>query len=209
MGLAQPERVGLEIQAGVVGLITVLQYNNEGWYANKSKGVDVGGGEAKIVEDRGMEKTIEIVPLQLGNITFVIDIDFTDGGSAQKSFTVRVVPSSRGVTKFRLNIGFHRMFLILEDREEDRQTVLSPEVKYSFLDNPIRLTNLTEMKFSVEQPEFEPIVRVDADGWVHALRPGKAVLVGDFDGVIDKIPVTVYTKEDVPQDYRMPWNRNR
>jgi len=156
-----------------------------------------------------MEKTIEIVPLQLGNITFVIDIDFTDGGSAQKSFTVRVVPSSRGVTKFRLNIGFHRMFLILEDREEDRQTVLSPEVKYSFLDNPIRLTNLTEMKFSVEQPEFEPIVRVDADGWVHALRPGKAVLVGDFDGVIDKIPVTVYTKEDVPQDYRMPWNRNR
>jgi len=208
-GLAQPVQVGVEIQGGDIALILVIQRNRFGSLGNESNGVLVGSGEAKIIQDNGIEKTIEIVPLQLGTVNCEIQVFFADGGVAKKIFTLHVVPSSRGVTKFNLNTGYRRMFLILEDEEEDRRKLLDPEVKYSFLDDPIRLMNLTEMKFSVEQSEFEPVVRVDANGWVHALRPGKAVLVGDFDGVIDKIPITVYTKEDVPQDYRMPWNRNR
>lgn len=42
----------------------------------------------------------------------------------------------------------------------------------------------------------------DNDGTVHALREGTAVLVGDFDGVIDRIQVIVYSKQDAPEGYR-------
>jgi hypothetical protein len=64
------------------------------------------------------------------------------------------------------------------------------------------LDDLSQIKFSAEQDEDNPVIRVDGNGTVHALREGKAVLVGGFDGVVDRIQVTVYSKEDTPVGYR-------
>jgi len=200
--LAQPFRVRLEILSGEVDSIGVTQHIDAEWFANKSNGVEVGSSTAKIVEDNGIEKTIEIVPLQLGNITFDIDVFFTDGGRAYKSFQVRAKPSSKGLTRLKLNSGSTLLALVLEEKEKDRQELLTLKAEYSTLESPIYLRNLTEIKFSVEQPEFDPVIRVDGRGLVHALRPGNAVLVADFDGVKVKIKVRVYSQDEAPSDYR-------
>ena len=66
---------------------------------------------------------------------------------------------------------------------------------------PILLDDLTTTKLSVEQNEDDPVIRVDPNGLVHALREGTAVIVGNFDGVIDRVKVTVYDKDDAPAGY--------
>jgi hypothetical protein len=48
----------------------------------------------------------------------------------------------------------------------------------------------------VEQDESVPIVRVEENGTVHPLREGRAVVGGEFDSVIDRIQVTVYSKDE-------------
>jgi hypothetical protein len=75
-------------------------------------------------------------------------------------------------------------------------------VTYEGVKFPIYLDDSSQIKLSVEQDEGNPVISVDKIGMVHALREGRAVLVGDFDGVIDRIQVTVYSKEDAPEGYR-------
>jgi hypothetical protein len=52
----------------------------------------------------------------------------------------------------------------------------------------------SHLRISVEREEGNPVISVDPNGTVHALRVGSAVLVGNFDGVVDKIKVTVTDK---------------
>jgi hypothetical protein len=94
------------------------------------------------------------------------------------------------------------MALVLEDEEIDRQQVLRPMVTYEDVKFPIYLDDSSQIKLSVEQDEGNPVIRVDQNGTIHALREGTAVLVGDFDGTKDHIQVTVYSKEDAPEGYR-------
>jgi hypothetical protein len=94
------------------------------------------------------------------------------------------------------------MALVLEDEEKDRQQFVRPMVIYEGVKFPIYLNSASPINFSVDQDESNPVIQVDKDGAVHALREGKAVLVGEFDGVIDRIQVTVYSKEDAPVGYR-------
>lgn len=65
-----------------------------------------------------------------------------------------------------------------------------------------RKTVLPKNEERQEQECKQSMISVDNNGTVHALREGKAILVGDFDGVIDRIQVTVYNKEDAPEGYR-------
>jgi hypothetical protein len=43
-----------------------------------------------------------------------------------------------------------------------------------------------------------PVISVDKEGLVRALRERTAVLIGSFDGAIDKIQVRISTKENAP-----------
>jgi hypothetical protein len=95
------------------------------------------------------------------------------------------------------------MALVLEDEEKDRQQFMRPMVTYEGVQFPIYLEDSSQIKLSVEQDEGNPVIRVDKEGTVHALREGIAVLAGDFDGVVDRIQVSVYSKEDAPVGYRM------
>jgi hypothetical protein len=94
------------------------------------------------------------------------------------------------------------MALVLEDQEKDRQQLLRPTVTYENVKFQIYLEDSSQIKLSVEQDEGNPVIGVDKDGTVHALREGTAVVVGDFDGVEDRIQLTVYSKEDAPEGYR-------
>jgi DNA modification methylase len=98
--------------------------------------------------------------------------------------------------------GSHVLPIVLEDKDEDRQWWLEPEVYYNQLDYPIYLSDSSQIKFTVEQSENSPVIRLDSNGMVHGLRPGKAKIIASFDGVVDTVVVTVYTTESAPAGYR-------
>ena len=92
--------------------------------------------------------------------------------------------------------------MAIEDEENDRRQALRPIITYESVKFSIYLDDSSGTNLSAEQNERNPIMRVDEDGTVHALREGTAVLMGDFDGIIDRVQVTVYSKEDAPEGYR-------
>ncbi len=201
VGLAQPIQIALHLTDPSVEAIGVIERNNERRFENQSSGIAVGSGEAKVVQDNGLTKTIEIVPLQVGIVDIEILVLFADGGLGRKSYRMNVVPSSKGLKKFYLSHGGHTLAMVLEEKE-DRRTWLAPEVYYDQLDYPIFLADSNQIKFTMQQPDRDPVIRLDSNGMVHALRPGEATITADFDGVQDSVVVTVYTKEDAPLGYR-------
>lgn len=94
------------------------------------------------------------------------------------------------------------MAIVLEDRVEERESWLSPEVYYDQLDYPIYLKDSKQIKFTIEQLDGDPVISLDANGMVHGLRPGRATIIADFDGKQDTLVVDVYTKENAPAGYR-------
>ena len=84
------------------------------------------------------------------------------------------------------------------------------ESGYTAGPNPPLITRIVDsgnlvtavIKFTVMQPPGDPVMLLDANGMVHGLRPGKATIIGDFDGVKDQVVVTVYAKESAPSGYR-------
>jgi hypothetical protein len=161
----------------------------------------------QIVREEGQTKTIETAPMQLGLVDLYIGAVYADNASAQQTIKLNVVPSSKGLKKFFLNgwsdaKGWGAMVLVLEDEEKDRQFWMRPVVTYERVKYPIYLEDSTQIKLSVEQNEDDPVIRVDPNGLVHAFREGNAVIVGDFDGVKDRVRVTVFSKEDAPAGYR-------
>jgi hypothetical protein len=165
-----------------------------------------GSGPARIVQENGLTKTIQVVPAQIGSLDVLILAVYADRTFARQMVHLNVVACAKSLKKFYLNQGFPALPLVLEDKEEDRQSWLSPQVEYQDLKYPIYLTDSSQIKLSVQQDEANPVIRVDKNGMVHGLRKGKAVIVGDFDGVIDRISVSVYTKEGAPAGYRTVHN---
>lgn len=180
----------------------VAQHDETYTFDNQSKGITVGSGDAKIVRDEGLTKTIEFIPLQTGVVNVDVVALFTDGGMSHKTYQLNVAACSKGLKKFYLNHGSNVLALVLEDKDEDKQRWLEPEVYYTQLDYPIYLSSSSQIKFTVEQPEGDPVVRLDNNGMVHALRAGDAKIFADFDGIKDSVVVTVYTKESAPPGYR-------
>lgn len=159
-------------------------------------------GRARIVSQDASRVTIEVTPLQLGPLRLKIAVLFADGGLAVETYQLNAAPSASGAKSFELNGGFKSLALVLEDKEEDRQTFLTPQVEFDGLLYPVKLDGSDRLNVSVDQPLETPVIRVDAKGLVHALRPGTAVIIADFDGVKDSVTVDVYSKEDAPAGYR-------
>ena len=92
----------------------------------------------------------------------------------------------------------------MEDDAKNRQVQLRPEIKYRGQD-PILGEDCQTIKLTVKQTgdEGSPIIQVDENGTIHALREGTAYVVGDFDGVEDDVKVTVYSKDNAPPGYRI------
>ena len=193
--LGQPLRITLKLRDPHVIGIGEVQGEGDHTFTNISSGFAVGTGDARIVGDTGPTKTMEVIPLGVGKLTFGIMVFFADGGIARKNYTLEVAPSSKGLKDFFLNHGSHALAIVLEDKPEDRQRWLSPEVAYRQLEYPIYLENSGQIKFTVQQAADKPVILLDPNGLVHGLRPGKATIIGDFDGVKDEVVVTVYTKE--------------
>lgn len=84
--------------------------------------------------------------------------------------------------------------MVLEDEEKDRQQLLRPMVTYEGVQFPIYLDDSSRIKLSVEQNEGNPVISVDKNGLVHALREGNAVLKGEYAGVKDEVRVTVESR---------------
>lgn len=200
--LGQPLRITLNLTDPHVIGIAEEQGEGDHTFSNISSGFAVGSGDARIVSDTGLAKTMEVIPLGVGKLTFGIMVFFADGGIAQKSYTLEVAPSSKGLKNFFLNHGSRGLAIVLEDKPEDRQSWLSPEVSYRQLEYPIYLEDSSQIKFTVQQAADKPVILLDPNGMVHGLRPGKATIIGDFDGVKDELVVTVYTKESAPAGYR-------
>jgi hypothetical protein len=170
--------------------------------SSKSGAQSQGSGPANIVQEDGTTKTIEITPVQIGPVDVGISAVYSDNAFVRQTIHLNVVASAKGLRSFSLDQGTHFIALVLEDEARDRQQILRPMVTYEGVKFPIYLDDSSQIQLSVEQDEGNPVIRVDRDGTVHALREGTAVLVGNFDGVIDRIQVTVYGKENAPEGYR-------
>lgn len=156
----------------------------------------------KVMLEGGLPSAIQIVPAQLGPLTVDIAAVYSDNGTVTQKLHLNVVPNAQGLKTFSLDQGTHHIPLVLEDAEQDRQISLNPTLLYNDLRDEISLDDAKHIKLTVEQDESAPVVRVDSDGLVHALREGDAVITGNFDGAIDKVTVHVYTKEKAPAGYR-------
>ena len=53
----------------------------------------------------------------------------------------------------------------------------------------------TAIKFSIQQDSTNPAISIDANGVVHALHPGSAIVTGDFAGVTAQLHVTVENEQ--------------
>jgi hypothetical protein len=200
--LGQPVRISLKFtDPNVIG-IGEVQTEGDHTFSNIRSGSAVGSGAAKIVYDTGLTKTMEVIPLATGKLKLGIMSSFADGGFAAQNYTLEVAPSAKGLKHFFLNHGSPVLAIVLEDKPQDRQKWLAPEVAYQQLEYPIYLENSNQIRFTALQPTATPVILLDANGMVHGLRPGKATIIGDFDGVEDKVVVTVYTKESAPLGYR-------
>ena len=203
VALGQPVVIPLRLNGARAARIFVSQRDASGReLTNMRSGVRVGGGPARIVEELGGLTTIEVTPLAAGDVDLTVDVLFNDGGLELQHARLKVVPSAEGLERLELDSGFNALALVMEENEEDRQAQLSPRLWYGSLEYPVLLESLAGLKVEVRQPESDPVLRVDANGVVHALRPGWAVVTAELGGMRDSVTVTVYDKESAPQGYR-------
>jgi hypothetical protein len=191
--LGNPVEIELTFAPGKLAYLSTGQFH-------LGLAVNQGSGPAKIVRDEGNKKTIEIVPAQLGSVDLEITATYSDNALAGQTIHLNVVPSAKHLKRFQVFGGGETAALILEDAELGHMR-LNPYVTYENFDYPIGIDipDCEQIKFSVEQPDDEagyPAVEMDKGCLVRALREGKAVIVGNFDGIIGRVKITVYSKED-------------
>lgn len=204
VGLAQPALIPLHLQGSRVTEISAEQFSpvTGQSLSNESTFGPVGSGHPRIVSQEGGEATIEVTPLALGPVSLRVTARFADGGFARQQVLLNVVPSQRSLSGFALHNGFHSLALVLTDRDEDREFSLSPVAEFETLRYPLHLASVAQLELTVDQPEDDPVIRVDSNGLVHALRPGAATITADFDGIQDSVTVDVYPPETAPAGYR-------
>jgi hypothetical protein len=189
--LGSPIDIEVKFAPGQIADMHVAQFKP---HESVRGGIEQSEDVFQIVREEGQTKTIEVVPMQLGSVDLYIGAVYADNASAQQTIKLNVVPSSRGLKRFSLNGGAEAAVIVMGDEKGDSEIGLQPLVIYRNVKFPILLDDLTTTNLSVEQNENDPVIRVDPNGLVHALREGKAVIVGDFDGVKDRVKVTVYSR---------------
>jgi hypothetical protein len=69
-----------------------------------------------------------------------------------------------------------------------------PVAAYDAAKYPIRLEDSSQITLSIEQDANNPMISVEMNGMVHALRTGNAVLIGEYAGIKDEVRVTVESR---------------
>ena len=170
------------------GKISTIQYHEQAQHGD----IDTGdSGIAKVVEDEGENKTIEVRPLQLGEVYVSVSVLYADNSTGKQSVKLNVVPSEAGLTQFAVDQGFHDIELKLGGNKGESTHWLVPMVTYSGVKYPIRLDDSTRLSFAIDQTVGDPVIQLDRDGLIHALRLGEATITADFAGVRDQIKVRV------------------
>ena len=156
------------------------------------------GGSAKLIREDGGAKVIEVIPAQLGWVTIEIAaINVHDMSIMQKDIQVYVYPVAKGLKRFDLGVG-KKLDLSL-DGERHGERWLKPNLIYMNL-GVVNADDAEAINLTVDQPEDDPVIRLDRNGLIHPLRPGKATILGDVEGVQDRVEVTVYgTRDEVPK----------
>jgi hypothetical protein len=178
----------------ITGSISVSQIGPNG------KGI-TGSIPANIVSEDGPTKIIEAIPMGLGEVTFEVFAGYHDNAVAKQQVKSYVYPTAKGLRLFSLGTD-RLMHLVLPGHElHERETqlprqqfetgYLNPRLSYEGLKTPIIINGVVGLPITIEQPADNPVIRVDDDGTVHALNPGKAVIVCDIEGKTDRIPVVV------------------
>jgi hypothetical protein len=166
--LAQPAEVALHFTRTDIVSLSVEQSDDYETYDNlpandsDESNNTVGSGKVKVVRDDGSTKVVEIVPLQVGTMSFEFTAVFADGGFARQKYSVKVVPTSKGLKQFFLDSAFPSLPIVLDPSDNDSRKQLQPEVAYQGLKSPIYLTNCEGIRLTVEQPDDNPVVRVDS-----------------------------------------------
>lgn len=199
VALGSPTDVTISVASGRIVGLSGVQSTRRGIVPNTA-------GPLKIVSESGNEKTVEVVPRQLGTVDLEVEAIYADNTIAKQTVQLRVVPSSKDLERFLLDRPFHHsaIAIVMEDDAKNRQVQLLPEIKYRGQDL-ILGEDCQTIKLTVKQTgdEGSPIIQVDENGTIHALREGTAYVVGDFDGVEDDVKVTVYSKDNAPPGYRV------
>lgn len=173
---------------------------------------DVSGGEAgghRVGEDDSSNLSlnssgngiVSLVPTQPGLLNVHIMLEFADGALAERTVVLNVVPTNEDVEGFSLN-GFPSIPLVLGQNPDTAQTRLVPEVKYVGYRGSLYLRGCAGINVTVSQSPDDPVVAVDKDCMVRGIRPGEAVIIGNFGGKVSRVKVHVYSEEDAPDEYR-------
>jgi hypothetical protein len=131
--------------------------------------VKINGAEAS------SPKSMEIVPMTVGDETVQVYARFEDGGFAQRYFRMHVLSSTKGLRR-----------LDVVDRLTERGRQLRPYLKYEQFGGQVEFSTMSGFTISVEQPKDAPVVRIDPDGWVHEIRPGRAVVTVSLGAISGK-----------------------
>jgi hypothetical protein len=195
--MAQPIEVPVEISGGELTFTYFVQFavGQRMVFPNAIKGTPgsrLNEGSAVVVDHGNGYKSIEIVPLAVGDEEIAIGAHFQDFGYSERHFRIRVAPSTRGLRGFRFEGGYFR----------DRRFHLYAELSYDHLLSPVRVERLEGFKFTVEQSREKPILRVDQHNVVHELNPGVAIVVAEFGGFTQRMQITVTApvRPDPPED---------
>jgi hypothetical protein len=119
---------------------------------------------------------------------------YGDNAAAEQTIRLNVVPSSAGLKKFDLDEGVHSIRMILGGEEWQQEHWLVPVATYDAAKYSIRLKDSSQITLSIEQDATNPVISVEKNGMVHALRAGSAVLIGEYAGVKDEVRVTVESR---------------
>jgi hypothetical protein len=190
--LAQPVRIPLKLRGPGVSAIYVTQDDGNKILTNRQRETDIGNGPAKVVAEDEAGKTIEITPLQVGDLRLEVTVEFSDGAEETQTYTIKVGPTSTGLKNFTLHQGLNMLTLDHVKGSEMNVRFLDPEAYYEGLDYPIYLPrNLSAVQITIEHPKGDPRITIDGDGNIHAIRKGKATIIGEFGGMKDRVVAIV------------------
>lgn len=193
--LGNPVELTVTLAPGKIIAFGVLQRDHTGPLAQAD-------GEFKVLRTEASTKTIEIVPMQIGSLDVEIGAVYSDNAYVRQVAHLHVIPCSKRLRGFWINGRARTMSLVFDDSEYDH-SLLQPGVEYEGIKFPIGLGDCADFKLSVIPiDEVSPAVTTDKFCVVRAIHPGKAYVVGDFDGVKDRVLVTVYDKDNAPYAYQ-------
>lgn len=190
--VAQPVRIPLKLHGPAVTAIYVIQDDGNSILENRQQHTAIGNGPARVIAADEAGKTIEITPLQVGHLHLELTVEFLDGAEEVENYVINVMPTSTGLKNFTLHQGLKVLTLNHAKKSEMNGRFLEPEAYYNGLDYPIDLRrNLSDIQIAIDQPQTNPVISIDGEGEIHALRSGRAVITGKFAGMTDRVVVIV------------------